>query len=85
LLPNEVEKRVDLILVVATFSNRWLGESHVADLLCGKSVSRRILQGCLNEVEKRVDLVFVVTAFSDGRLGESHVADLLWSKATTRP
>jgi hypothetical protein len=82
LLLNAVKKRVNLGFVVAAVSDASLRESHVADLLWSKSVSRRILQRCLNAVEKRVNLGFVVAAFSNGSLRESPVADLLWSKPT---
>jgi hypothetical protein len=57
LLLNTIEKSVNPVFVVAAFSDWWLGESRVADLLRSKSAPRRISQRCLNEVEKRVNLV----------------------------
>jgi hypothetical protein len=79
---NEVKKRVNLVFVVAAFSDRWLGENHVVDLLCRQSASRRISKRCLNVLKKPVDIVFVVAAFSAGWLSESHVADVLRGKPT---
>src|SRR6202011_392873 len=81
---NVVEKRVNLAFVITASSERWLRESHVADLLWSKSASRGILQRRLHAVEIRVNLGLVITASSEGWLREGHVADLLWSKVTAR-
>src|ERR1700730_16494560 len=81
LLLNELQKRVNLVFVVAAESEGWLRESGVANLLRCKSASRRILQRGLDAVEKSGDLVFVVAALSDSGLRESHVVNLRWSKA----
>lgn len=74
-LLNAVKKRVNLVLVITAFSSGWLRESHVADILWGKT--RPISQRCLNELEKLVNVVFVVTAFPKGWLRESYVVDIL--------
>jgi hypothetical protein len=62
-----VKKRINLVFVVAAFSDAWLGEGHISDLFWSKGASRRISQRLLDQLKKRIDLVLVVSAQSRWR------------------
>jgi hypothetical protein len=65
LLGNDVEKRIDLLVVVSPLPDGCFRERHVANLLRTQITSRSIFERCPHTFEKRVDLVFVVTTLAD--------------------